>query len=108
MYDAFISYSHAKDRPIAAALQSVIQTLGKPWWKLRASHVFRDDTSLSAAPGLGSALESALSASRYLILLASPQSAASKWVEHEIETWLNTKGSETLLIALTEGDLTWD
>jgi tetratricopeptide (TPR) repeat protein len=108
MYDAFISYSHLKDRPIAAALQSVIQTLGKPWWKLRVSHVFRDDTSLSAAPGLGPALESALSASRYLILLASPQSAASKWVEHEIETWLNTKGSETLLIALTEGDLTWD
>jgi hypothetical protein len=32
MYDAFISYSHAKDRPIAAALQSAIQTLGKPWW----------------------------------------------------------------------------
>ena len=41
MYHAFISYSHLKDRPIAAALQSVIQTLGKPWWKRRASRVFR-------------------------------------------------------------------
>ena len=30
LYDAFISYSHAKDKPIAAALQSVIQKLGKP------------------------------------------------------------------------------
>jgi hypothetical protein len=30
-YDAFISYSHALDKPIAAALQSVIQTFGKPW-----------------------------------------------------------------------------
>jgi hypothetical protein len=29
-YDAFISYSHAKDKPIAAALQSVVQKLGKP------------------------------------------------------------------------------
>ena len=28
-YDAFISYSHAKDKPIAAALQSVVQRLGK-------------------------------------------------------------------------------
>jgi hypothetical protein len=28
--DAFISYSHAKAKPIAAALQSVIQKLGKP------------------------------------------------------------------------------
>ncbi len=35
-YDAFISYSHAKDKPIAAALQSVIQKLGKPWYRRRA------------------------------------------------------------------------
>ncbi len=108
MYDAFISYSHAKDRPVAAALQSAIQNLGKPWWKLRVSRVFRDDTSLAAAPGLGPALDAALSASSYLILLASPESAASKWVEHEIEIWLSVKSAETLLIALTEGDLAWD
>jgi hypothetical protein len=25
LYDAFVSYSHAKDKPIAAALQSVVQ-----------------------------------------------------------------------------------
>jgi hypothetical protein len=31
-YDAFISYSHAKDKLIAAALQSVVQKLGKPWY----------------------------------------------------------------------------
>ena len=31
VYDAFISYSHAKDKPIATALQSVIQKLGKSW-----------------------------------------------------------------------------
>ena len=28
-YDAFISYSHAKDKPIATALQTVVQKLGK-------------------------------------------------------------------------------
>ena len=32
LYDAFISYSHTKDKPIAAALQSAIQKLGKPWY----------------------------------------------------------------------------
>ena len=26
VYNAFVSYSHAKDKPIAAALQSVIQS----------------------------------------------------------------------------------
>src|SRR5262245_53687771 len=52
LYDAFISYSHAKDKPIAAALQSVIQRLGKAWYQRRALRVFRDDTSLSATPHL--------------------------------------------------------
>ena len=108
MYDAFISYSHARDRKIASAVQSVIQTLAKPWWTVRAARVFRDDTSLSAAPGLSSALDKALASSRYLVLFASPQSAGSKWCGHEVKTWLDTKGSETLLIALTEGELCWD
>ena len=30
LYDAFISYSHAKDKALAAALQSAMQKLGKP------------------------------------------------------------------------------
>jgi hypothetical protein len=36
IYDAFISYSHAKDKPVATALQSVVQKLGKPWYRRRA------------------------------------------------------------------------
>lgn len=59
-YDAFISYSHAKDKPIATALQSVVQKLGKPWYRRRALRVFRDDTSLSATPHLWPSIEQAL------------------------------------------------
>ncbi len=66
VYDAFISYSHAKDKPIAASLQSVIQKLGKPWYKRRALRVFRDDTSLSATPHLWPSIEKALAESRSL------------------------------------------
>src|SRR6267143_1772638 len=98
MYDAFISYSHAKDKPIAAALQSVVQTLGKPWWRLRVARIFRDDTRLSATPELWPAIERALSQSRYLILMASREAAASKWVGREVETWLATKGVDSLII----------
>ena len=50
LYDAFISYSHAKDKPIATALQSVVQKLGRAWYRRRALRLFRDDTSLSATP----------------------------------------------------------
>jgi WD40 repeat protein len=107
-YDAFISYSHAKDRPIAAALQSVIQRLGKPWYTRRALRVFRDDTSLSATPELWPSIERALGQSRYFILLASPSAASSKWVSKEVAWWLDQNKVESLLIGLTEGNLQWD
>src|SRR4249919_2795097 len=107
-YDAFISYSHAKDKPIAAALQSVVQRLGKPWYKRRALRVFRDDTSLSATPHLWPTIEQALEQSRFLIVLASPEAAASPWVGKEIAYWLAHKSVDTLLVALTDGALTWD
>jgi len=108
VYDAFISYSHAKDKPIAAALQSVIQKLGKPWYRRRGLRVFRDDTSLSATPQLWPSIEQALSQSRFLLLLSSPEAAASPWVAKEIEYWLAHKSTDTLLIGGTNGSLAWD
>jgi hypothetical protein len=108
LYDAFISYGHAKDKPIAGALQSVVQKLGKPWYRRRALRVFRDDTSLSATPQLWPSIENALSESRYLILFASPEAAASPWVGKEVEYWLEHRNPSTLLIGLTAGELSWD
>jgi WD40 repeat protein len=107
-YDAFISYSHAKDKPIAAALQSVIQKLGKAWYERRAARVFRDDTSLSATPHLWPSIERALSESRHLILLASPEAAESPWIAKEVGYWLKHKSPDTLFIGLTGGELAWD
>src|SRR6202043_1492008 len=107
-YDAFISYSHAKDKGVAAALQSTIQTLGKPWYRRRSTRVFRDDTSLAATPALWNSIQQALSQSRYFILLASPEAAASNWVAKEVSYWLDHNPVTTILIGLTAGDLTWD
>ena len=107
-YDAFISYSHAKDKPIAAALQSAVQKLGKPWYRRRALRVFRDDTSLSATPHLWPSIEQALGSSRFFILLASPEAAASSWVNKEVAHWLDHNSIETLLLGVTDGDLAWD
>jgi tetratricopeptide (TPR) repeat protein len=108
LYDAFISYSHAKDKPIAAALQSAVQKLGKPWYQRRVLRVFRDDTSLSATPQLWRSIEQALGQSRYFLLLVSPEAAASKWVSKEVTHWLDHNSIDTLLIGVTGGELAWD
>jgi len=41
-HDAFISYSHADDRPLADDFEQGLEKLAKPLLKLRAMDVFRD------------------------------------------------------------------
>ncbi len=108
MYNAFISYSHAADGKLAPALEKALQRFSIPWWKKRVLNIFRDEASLSASPHLWTNITGALDNSEYLIYMASPQSAASKWVIQEIEYWLEHKSLDTLLIALTDGDITWN
>jgi WD40 repeat protein len=107
-YDAFISYSHALDGTLAPTLQSDIERFAKPWYRLRALRVFRDTASLSANPGLWSSIEKALESSRWLLLMASPESASSRWVEREVAWWRANRSADRLLILLTDGDLVWD
>ena len=51
-YDAFISYSHGGDGKLAPTLQTGIERFAKPWYRIRALKVFRDQSSLSANPKL--------------------------------------------------------
>jgi len=96
-YNAFISDSHATDKPIATALQAVVQKLGKAWYRPRALRVFRDDTSRSATSHLWPSIEQALGQSRFLIVLASPEAAASRWLGQEIAYWLDHNSADTVL-----------
>ena len=107
-YDAFISYSHRLDAAITARLQAELQRFAKPWYRMRALHVFRDQTSLAASPHLWTTIEEALADSSWLILMASPESAQSGWVSREISWWRAHRPMNHLLIAVTEGDLVWD
>jgi WD40 repeat protein len=106
-YDAFISYSRTADGKLGPALQRGLQRFAKPWYRLRALRVFRDDASLSANPDLWGSIEQALDDSEYFILLASPPAAESQWVAKEVEYWLEHRGTERLLVVLTEGELFW-
>jgi WD40 repeat protein len=107
-FNAFISYSHSADGKIGPALQKALVKLAKPWYKMRALRIFRDETSLSASPHLWKNIIAGLMDSEYFILLASPMAASSKWVQKEIEFWLSKKSVENIIIALTEGEIVWD
>jgi len=109
-YHAFISYSHAADGKLAPALQSGLQKLAKPFYRLRVLRVFRDETSLQLTPKLWPLIHQALSQSEHFVLMASPGAAASKWVQDEIDAWLMLHESvpDNLHIVLTEGEIAWD
>jgi MTH538 TIR-like domain (DUF1863) len=107
-YDAFLSYSHAQDKHLASALQSILQKLGKAWYQRRILRVFRDDTSLSATPHLWPSIQEALDQSRFLVLVASREAAQSQWVSKELGHWISSKSADTILVATTSGTLSWD
>lgn len=107
-FDAFISYSHAADGRLAPTLHSGLERLARPWYRLRALHVFRDTTNLAIRPDLWGEIVRHLEQSRWLLLLASPQAAASKWVAKELSWWLEHRSADRILVVLTEGEIVWD
>jgi WD40 repeat protein len=107
-YAAFISYSHSASGRLAPAVQRGLRQLGKPWFRPPDLAVYRDQTSLSATPALWPAIEQALSASRFFLLLASQDAAASPWVSKEVTWWLQHSSSRHILLALTDGEICWD
>jgi len=107
-YGAFLSYSHAVDGKLAPAIQNGLHRFAAPLLQLRATRVFRDKASLSANPGLWSAIKEALAQSEYFILLASPEAARSEWVGREIDYWCRHKPIDQMLLVVTDGEIAWE
>jgi hypothetical protein len=109
-YKAFISYSHAADGQLAPTLQSALQRFAKPFYRLRAMRIFRDETSLHLTPKLWPMIQQALAESEQFVLMASPRAAESKWVQDEVNEWLTSRGGslDKFLMVLTDGEIVWD
>src|SRR4051812_8029749 len=107
-YDAFISYSHAADARLATALEQGLERLARPWNRLRAMSVFRDETDLTLNPDLWGMISGRLDRSTYLVLLMCPESAASPWVNKEVAHWCDSHGVDHVLMVWTGGELDWD
>ena len=106
-YDVFISYARSASTPLAVDLQRELERFAKKWNQMRALRVFLDDSSMSASPSLWSSIEAALTASNYFILIATPESAASEYVDQEARWWVTHKGADSILLVLAGGKLDW-
>jgi eukaryotic-like serine/threonine-protein kinase len=108
-YWAFISYSH-KDKKWGDWLHRSLETYrvpkrisGQPTRDgprpRRLFPIFRDREELPVSADLGSQINEALTQSRYLIVVCSPNSAKSIWVNEEIK-YFKKLGREDRVLAL--------
>ena len=107
-YKAFMSYSHEADSEFADQLHDAMEKLAKPWTKRRARRIALDRTAMAAGSSLTDAIEEKLADSEWLVLLATPASAQSKWVNDEIDYWAANKSMDSVVVVLTGGDIVVD
>jgi len=81
-YRGFISYSQ-KDKAFAKRLHRALERFRLPGGR-KLGRFFRDDDELGGSSSLGEALQGAIRDSEDLIVIASPNSAGSKWVNEEV------------------------
>ncbi len=110
-FAAFISYSHA-DAIIAAKLQRRLEkyrlpkhvALSRKDQQAHLGRIFRDREDLAAADNLSDAIRAALSKAETLIVLCSPEAAASRWVAAEIALFRKLHPQRPVFAALVRGD----
>ncbi len=113
-YVAFISYSH-RDAAIGRWLHRRLETYRIPKRLVgdegehgpvpaRLTPIFRDRDELPAAGDLSEKVRSALASSDNLIVVCSPNSAASLWVAKEISTFRELHPGRPIFTAIVEGD----
>ena len=113
-YRAFISYSH-KDRVAGDQLFKRLDGYRPP--KALRGHetpfgpvparlypVFRDREELTSSPDLPAHIENALDASDHLVVLCSPDAAASRWVNEEVATFRRLGKGDRIHPVLTAGE----
>ncbi len=113
-YAAFISYSHA-DAAAARWLHHQLETFRMPRALVgtasgfgpvqrRLPPSFRDRDELAASGDLGADLRAALAASRFQIVVCSPNAAQSKWVNEEILSFKRLHGEHRTLALIVSGE----
>ncbi len=113
-YKAYISYSH-KDEPWAAWLHRALESYRVPRNLVgnktsagevpaRIRPVFRDRDDLSSATDLEGTVKQALSDSENLIVVCSPEAAASHWVKEEIRYFASIGRADRVFCIIVDGE----
>ena len=110
-YNAFISYNHnPRDIRIAALLQSQLENYKIPKGVKSSSglskieRVFLDKGELEVAGDLNKVICDALENTDWLIVICSPESRKSIWVQREIEYFLRNHTLDNILTVITDGE----
>lgn len=113
-YRAFISYSH-RDQAFVKRLHRVLESYRFPPKLIgretavgkvprRLGRIFRDREELPASADLGGELTAAIQQSMFLIVICSPASARSEWVNQEILQFKRTHGDGRVLALVVDGE----
>jgi tetratricopeptide (TPR) repeat protein len=113
-YKAYISYSHHDDKwaswlhrmlesyRVPRKLVGTVTDVGKV--PVRVKPVFRDRDDLSSATDLGGTVQQALSDSENMIVICSPNSVASHWVNEEIRQFARMGHKGQIFCVIVDGD----
>lgn len=106
-YTAFLSYDH-DDKWLADELRSALHSFARPWLARRAVRVYRDESSMATTHDLWGTIVKAIEDSEYFMLLVSPASVASNYVQQEVGVFLKGHDADKLILILARGELAWD
>lgn len=109
-YKAFISYRHTPlDMKVAKAVHTLVEQYRIPKGlqkdgKNRLGLVFRDQEELPVSSNLSDDICNALDHAEFLIVICTPNTPKSIWVQREIEYFLSKHPREKVLAVLAEGE----
>ena len=113
-YSAFISYNH-HDSATAIWLHRALERYSvpkrlwgrtAPWGEIgpRLPPVFRDRDELATSSDLAASVRAALAEAATLIVICSPRSAKSRWVDEEIRTFIAQGRRDYIRLIIVDGE----
>ena len=108
-YDAFICYKHGPVDSVAAltiqrALENYRAPKGVSDKKKPFGRIFVDEGELSSCADFGQQIREALKNSGWIVVVCSPDTPLSPWVQLEIDTFLKYHDRSRILAVLTGGN----